>query len=146
MTRVCTAALDHAAGLIAAALGIERVGRDPIGPDEPEGEYGEDVALVVALSEADLVEGEYLMGAATPYEFSMPATLDVIVVGGSREQRLALRGEAIIAAAAAIAADPTLGGLVDFAEVESPDVTTGERSAGVQATLTLTYSAPTALG
>jgi hypothetical protein len=146
MTRVCTAALDYAAELIAARLGVGLVAREPIGPDEPEAEPGADVAVVAALTEGEGQELEFLLGAAKPFEFEHPATLEILVIGGGHDARRARRDDALEEAEAAIAADRTLGGLVDWAELERVDLSVGERSAGVTATLSLLYTAPTALG
>jgi hypothetical protein len=146
VSRVCTTALDYAADLIAARLGVGAVLREPLGADEPEAEPGADVALVAALTEGNSTELGYLLSAATPYEFEHAATFDLIVVGGGHDERRARRDDALFEAQAAIAADPTLGGLVDWAELENPDFSAEDRHVGVTATLTLTYTAPTALG
>lgn len=146
MTRKVTQALDRAGELIAAALGVAEISREPLGAEEPEAEPGADVGVVAALTEGDGQETGFLMGSATPFEFEHGADLEILVVGGGHAERRARRDDALNEAAAAIAADPTLGGLVDWAEIEKPDPSAGERMAGVSATLTLHYTAPTALG
>jgi hypothetical protein len=146
-TRVSTAALDYAAGLIAAALHVESIARDPIGPVDGELDPIEGAQFVAALSEGPSVRGEYLMGSATPFEFQHNAAFEIIVLEGAGEEaRRALRETLLMDAAAAIAADPTLGGLVDFAELCEPDPENAARYAGIAAQLEITYSAPTALG
>lgn len=146
MSRVVSQALDAAAALIAAALGLSEVAREPLAAEEPEAAPGEDVGLVVALSEARGQETGFLMGASAPFEFEHDAAFELIAVGGSAEERRAARDEALACAAEAIAADPTLGGLVDWAELTDVDFSVGERSAHAAASLSLHYTAPTAMG
>ena len=145
MTRVVTSALARAAELIGAALGVA-VASEPIGALDPEESPVDETKVAVSLSEGTSSEGEYLLGSATPYEFEHQAVFELVVAGSDEATRAAKRDECLMATAAAIAADPTLSGLVDFAELTSPDVSAEERFAGVTATLTLLYSAPTALG
>lgn len=147
MSRLLPQALAHAAALIAAALGVEDVSMEPIGPEEGEAEPGEDARIIVALSEGSAPESiGFLMGAASPYEFQHDASLDILVVGGSAEDRRARRDAALVEAHDAIAADPTLGGLVDWAELSGAALSVTERAAHAGVDLSLTYSAPTALG
>ncbi|HYD87114.1 MAG TPA: hypothetical protein VEA80_06555 [Vitreimonas sp.] len=142
---VAESALDEAAQIIGQALELAQVLRDPIGPQQPD-EDEDGVGLLVALSEGVGSETGYCMGAARPFEFEHAAALEILVVGGSDSERRARRAAALAAAAAAIAADPTLGGLVDHAEIGAPDPSAEARYVAYAATLTLTYTAPDALG
>lgn len=144
--RVCTAALNYAAEIIAAAIGVEEVSREPIGPDQGEEETLSETKLIAALSEGTSQEGEYLMGSATPHEFEHGAAFQLLAVEGAETERRARCETAIMRAADAIAADPTLGGLVDYAELTEPTLDNAPRYTAIAAQLTLTYSAPTALG
>lgn len=139
-------ALDYAAGLIAKALGVEKVAREPIAALDGEEDAHSGVSAVCALSDGVGSETGYCMGASEPYEFERAAALELAVVGGSEEERSAKAEEWIMAAAAAVEADRTLGGLVDDAVVEEADPELADRYAALSATLRLTYTAQTALG
>lgn len=143
--RKSTVALDRAAQIIAGAIGCE-VLRTPIGADDGEEEQYSGVRLVGALSEGPQVETGYCIGAPQPYEFEHTAALELISAEGTAEERRAIIEAAIIAAGDAIDSDPTLGGLVDDAVLEEPDPDMADRYHGVEATLRLTFTAPTALG
>lgn len=140
------AALDHAAEIIAAAIGVPKVGRDPVGADELSEDEIDETGVVVALSDGLGAETGYLMGAAEPYEFERSAALEIFVAGGDAAARRRKRDELVMKASAVVAADPTLGGRVDFAELTEAEPTADERYVAIAANLNLTYSAPTALG
>lgn len=142
---VAEAALDRAAEIIAAAIGVERVTRDQI-MDEPAVDAVDETGLVVALATGAWLELGYATGASRPYEFQHDAPFEILVVRGDPAARRARRSKAIADANAAIAADPTLGGLVDRAEFVSPDPNDAERFLALAATLQLTFTAPDALG
>lgn len=141
---VAERALDYAAALIGASLGVavERSGliADPV--PEPTEETG----LVVALATGAWTETGYLIGAERPYEFDHAAVLQILTTGGDEAARLSRRADALRVVADLVAADPSLGGHVDFAELVSPDPDEEARFAGVAATLSLTFTAPDALG
>src|SRR5690349_6689049 len=118
--RICSQALDRAALLIGTALGAN-VLREQMGPEAGDVDEIDQTALVTALSEGDSNAGEYLMGSTTPFEFTHGAAFELLIVGGSDDVRKARRDRALMEASAAIAADPTLGGLVDWAELIEPD-------------------------
>lgn len=143
--RKSTAALDRAAQIIAGAIGAE-CERNAIAADDGVEEAFTGVRLHAALSEGAQAETGYCMGASEPYEIEHTAALEFISVEGTPEERRAIIEQAIIDSAEAIAADPTLGGLVDDAVVEEPDPDMADRYHGLEATLRLTYTAPTALG
>jgi hypothetical protein len=138
-------ALDRAAELIAAAVGAA-VQRDPVAAVDDEADAVSGTGLVIALSEGATTETGYCIGASRPYEFEHAAAFQVLVVRGDETARRARRREVVADSEAAIAADPTLGGLVDHAEFASPDPSDEELYAGLAASLVLTYTAPTALG
>lgn len=144
MSRVASAALDAAAQIIADAIETP-VKREPIGAQDAEAD-DDDVALVAALSEGQGAEIGFLFGAAKPHEFEHAAAFELLAVGGDESQRRARLEAALEAAEAAILADPTLGGVVDYAELTEADPSAEPRYAGLVAQLSLTYSAPTALG
>lgn len=142
---VADAALDYAAELIGAALGGVEVSRDAIA-EEPADDEATDTGLVVALATGTWTETGYCMGAARPYEFEHAAPFEVLVVGGDEAARKARLVGAVRDAAAAIAADTTLGGRVDHAEFVTPDPSEEALFAGLRAILQLTFTAPDALG
>ena len=145
MSIVYAAALDRAAEIIALALGLERVGRAPIAQEPDEDELsGAD--LVATLSAGQSTETGYCLGAERPFEFEHRAAFECLAVKGDAAARTARVNAALELAAAAIAADPSLGGLVDYAELESADPTEALQFAALAGVLTLTYTAPTALG
>ncbi len=140
---IAEAALDYAAELIATACGIASVSRSALAEEpEDDGETG----LVIALATGTWTETGYCIGAAKPHEFDHAATLEVLAVGGDEAARKARVAAALAAANEAIAADPTLGGAVDLAELTSPDPTDAERFVALAAVLQLTFTAPDALG
>jgi hypothetical protein len=144
--RVYPQALDYAAGVLAKAIGVQKVAREPIDALEGDEDAHKGVRVVCALSDGIGIETGYCMGASKPYEFERAAALELVVIGGSEEERSTKAEEVITAAAAAIEADRTLGGLVDDAVVEEADPEMEERYAGLAASLRLTYTAQTALG
>lgn len=143
-----SAALDCAAARIAAACALSKVARQPIGADELDDDSISNTSALMALSEGQSVETGYCIGATEPHEFEHVAALEVIVLGGDGDPQVRAQRvrELVALAAAAIAEDPMLGGLVDFAEIGAPDPSDEVRYAGLAATLTLTYTAPNALG
>jgi hypothetical protein len=145
MTRVLPPALDAVAHLISQTLGLAEVMRAPIaGEPEDDGVIG--AGLVAALSEGQSTQLGHAMGALKPYEMEHRAALELLAVGGDDNARARRIAEALESIEAAILADPTIGGRVDYAELEEPDPTDTERFYALSAVLTLTYTAPTALG
>jgi hypothetical protein len=141
---VAEAALDYAATLIAEAAGVS-VDRTGI-PDDPDFDDDSGTGLVAALATGTWTETGYLISAAKPYEFEHAAPFQVVVFGDDQAERSARRAAYVRAAHDAIADDPTLGGLVDHAELGLPDPADEERFTGLAAVLTLTFTAPDALG
>ncbi|MFN3466042.1 MAG: hypothetical protein ACK4X1_18400, partial [Terricaulis sp.] len=136
---------DRAAAIIGAAISVN-VQRLALGPEEAEHDPASGTGMVAALSEGQPLEIGYLMGAARPFEFEHAAAFELLVVGGDAEARRKRFMDALECAAKAIDADPTLGGVVDFAELSTPDPDDEVRYAALAAVLTLTYTAPNALG
>lgn len=104
------------------------------------------VVLAAALSEGETVELAYLLGASEPHELLHRARLEILAAGGPEDARRAALDDALVACGAAVAADPTLGGLVDFAELEPGAPFDGDEDSargfvGVTALLSLTYCA-----
>ncbi|HRO03723.1 MAG TPA: hypothetical protein PLS69_09000, partial [Terricaulis sp.] len=120
--RITPAALDVAACRLAEALGLEAISRLPIA-DEPQDDETIGAGLVGALSEGASSQLGYAMGAARPFEFEHRAAFELVAVSGDDATRQARIADAIARAHDAIAADPTLGGLVDYAEMAEPDPT-----------------------
>lgn len=141
---IAESALDYAAMVIAHALNIERVEREPIADDSEEAWPG--VEIVITLTDGASSEVGYCIGADRPYEFEHVAPLEILITKGDLEERRMRRREALAKAAAAIAADTTLGGRVDHAELTAPDPADEDRFAALSATLSLLYTAPDALG
>lgn len=144
MSRVAVAALDAAARIIGDVLGQE-VMRAPIA-GEPQDDEAIGAALVVALSEGQSTNLGYAIGAPEPYEFEHRAALELLALDGDDAACAARIADAIARIDAAIRADTRLCGTVDYAELEEPDPTDTERYHALAAILTLTYTAPTALG
>lgn len=140
---------DYAATIIGAAIGMT-IARDPETTPEPAGDGA--VKMAAALISGDApVETGFLLGAVTPYEFEQRGRLEILVAGGEPAAREASVNAALKNAAGAIAADPTLGGRVEYAELAGADLNVvnenGQRAARYwSADLVLTYSAPNALG
>lgn len=143
---VADVALERAAEMLASAFGVARVARLALGAEEGETEPVGETALVAALSNGQSVETGYCMGADRPFEFEHVAALELVLTGGDPDARNERRRALIDCAAAAIAAEPTLGGLVDYAEIGGADPSDEVRYLSLAATLTLTYTAPNALG
>lgn len=138
-------ALDRAAEIISAAIGAN-VQRLALGPEEPEHDPASNTGLVAALSEGQPLEIGYCIGATRPFEFEHAAAFELLAIGGDDAARRKRVVEALECAANAIDADPTLGGVVDFAELSTPDPDDEVRYSALAAVLTLTYTAPNALG
>lgn len=143
--RVGTAALDRAAEIIGASIGAT-VERFPLGPDAGVRDDKDRTRLVAALTEGAVVETGFCMGAQRPHEMELTAGFELLAVEGTDEARRARCEAALRLAESAIAADPTLGGLVDWAEFSAPDPEDELRFTALAAVLTLTYTAPSALG
>lgn len=145
MSRRAPAALNAAASMIAQALGLKEVMREPIA-GEPEDDDVIGAGLVVALTEGQSTQLGYAFGAPEPYEFEHRAALELLATDGDSEAQKHRIADAIATIDAAIRADTTLCGTVDYAELEEPDPTDSERYHALAAILTITYTAPSALG
>ncbi len=148
MSLVLPGALDAAAALIAAALGVE-VAREPMAERDPPDPDPLGVTLAVALAQGPTgPPSAQLLGQPPAFEFEHTATLEIVALGGAEADRADAVTAALIAADAALAADPTLGGLVDFAELAGPDFSSAKAPpmAAVSVDLLLTFTAPSALG
>lgn len=144
MTRVIDAALDAAARLIGEALGVD-VMREPIAGD-PADDDVTGAAIVVALTAGAGTQLGYAMGAAKPFEFEHRAALELLAIDGDTAAMKHRIADALARIDTAIAEDRRLCGTVDFAELEDPDPTDTERYHALAAILTITYTAPSALG
>lgn len=143
--RITTQALDRAAARIAAAI-LTRVEREPIGALDADAD-SDGVTLIAALSEGGATELGYILGGGPrAYEFEQRAAFELIAIGGDDNQRKLRVARALAVAYRVIEADPTLGGLVDYAVLEQPDPSDEIRYAALAAVLVLTFTAPTALG
>lgn len=109
------------------------------------------VTIAAALSEGETATLAVLLGSAEPYELLHTARLEVLAAGGrgaDNDDALAraVIDDALLLCGDAIAADPTLGGLVAFAELDAAEpfdgaADTGPAFLGATAVLRLTYTA-----
>lgn len=118
--------------------------------NEPEPAAIPDGGLV-SLLDGEPGAPEVYLGRPPQYAYSHEATLLVLVQKQGAEVRDALLDELLRAIGAAVEADPTLGGVVEFAQVSAPAPLTepieGARSVkGCEIAVVLDYVSPAPLG
>lgn len=139
--------LDKAAAIIAGAIGVSEIARNPIGSEEGEEDLSGDLPLLAALSEGEPgLLGELMMSASDAFEFEHGAAFELLAVGGSDAERKERCELALMRANEALMRDPTLGGVCDYARFEEPDPEMQDRFIAIAARLAVTYTAPSALG
>ncbi len=142
----------HAAAAAAIAAGAAYpVAVDPTAiPEKSAGTGGVEIVITLSTEAPPILLGQTL-GGSTPFEFEHVGQLTILLAGGEEAARGAFADDLLAAAETAILADPTLGGLVSYAELgpgarEAITEAESRGAYGWSADLTLTYAAPTKLG
>lgn len=136
--------LAAAAAVFATALDLA-VPVSPASTQEPDVD-GDSVQVVAALARGATTINAETLGGAERYELQHEARLELLAAGGPEAARAARVAALWPLAGAAIAADPSLGGLVDHAELDPADdegaaEATLRGFAGGAATLRVLYTA-----
>lgn len=141
MTRpIYAQAIEEAAARIGAAAGLA-IAINPKGAIDPD-DQGDGVMLIGAIAKGASTLLNVTLGGTAPYEIEHAATLTFFAFGGDDADQDAALENAQMLAAAALGADPTLGGLVADAAVGPPSdelIPAAESVAGAGVTMPVNF-------